>query len=60
MEREAKEYYATVSPYMDSWTVRFYEDGQLLRSMSSGFRWHARWIARTGLKRLRIKTEIIR
>lgn len=61
MEKEAKEkYHATVSPYHDVWMVRFYENGQLLRSQSSGFRWHARWLARRGLKLLRIETEIIR
>lgn len=61
MEKEAKEkYHATVSPYVDVWMVRFYEDGELLRSQSSGFRWHARWVARKGLKRLRTESEIIR
>lgn len=60
MEKEAKEYYATVSPYGDTWIIRFYEDDEHIRSQSSGFRWHARWVARKGLKRLRTKTEIIR
>lgn len=58
MEKSDK-YYATVSPHGDLWIVRFYEDGGLLRTQSSGFRWHARWLARRGLKLLRIETEII-
>lgn len=60
MEQEAKEYYATVSPYLDIWMVRFYEDGDHIQSQSSGFRWIARWMARKGLKRLRTESEIIR
>lgn len=59
-EEPKEKYYATVSPHHDVWMIRFYADGQLIRSQTSGFRWHARWVARTGLKRMRIKTEIIR
>lgn len=59
MEKEAKDkYHATVTPYLDAWMVRFFLNDELIRSETSGFRWHARWVARKRLKRMRIAPEI--